>query len=236
MSVRFPSLHFPSPTPIRGRSCFVHVKQEGILEVLRATGIQHFLVPLPVLSDKIFHLLNHAVQAHVCARKVLQNAQGDFKHLQGTDKVPEPIILAGLVLWVLMFWAACIATTTKAIIYPADLEGVPPTWAYLHTHTHSHTYTDTHTHTHTHSAAWTSASSPSHCLICWGFFSRSPSLSNAWFWHPDWRMASPGRGQGLECAHKTDLSMPSAFGDQDRKHLTSSQGLPTLVPGPPWNL
>ena len=150
MSVRFPSLHFPSPTPIRGRSCFVHVKQEGILEVLRATGIQHFLVPLPVLSDKIFHLLNHAVQAHVCARKVLQNAQGDFKHLQGTDKVPEPIILAGLVLWVLMFWAACIATTTKAIIYPADLEGVPPTWAYLHTHTHSHTYTDTHTHTHTH--------------------------------------------------------------------------------------
>ena len=98
MSVRFPSLHFPSPTPIRGRSCFVHVKQEGILEVLRATGIQHFLVPLPVLSDNIFHLLNHAVQAHVCARKVLQNAQGDFKHLQGTDKVPEPIILAGLVL------------------------------------------------------------------------------------------------------------------------------------------
>ena len=102
--------------------------------------------------------------------------------------------------------------------------------------THTHTLTLTHTFIHTHSAAWTSASSPSHRLICWGFFSRSPSLSKAWFWHPDWWMASPGRGQGLECAHKTDLSMPSAFGDQDRKHLTSSKGLPTLIPGPPWNL
>ena len=54
MSVWFPSLRFPSPTPIWARSCLVHVKQEGILEVLRATGIQHLLVPLHVLSDKSF--------------------------------------------------------------------------------------------------------------------------------------------------------------------------------------
>ena len=98
MSLRFPSPPFPPPTPIRGRSCLVHAKQEGINEVLRATGIQHLLVPLHVLSDKIFHFLKHAVQVGVCSRKVFQDAWEDFKHLQGSRQGAEPIVFTGLVL------------------------------------------------------------------------------------------------------------------------------------------
>ena len=98
MLIRFPSLRFPPPTPIPGRSCLVHAKQEGINEVLRATGVQHLLVPLYVLNDKIFHFLNHAVQAGVCARKVFQDAREDFKHLQGSRQGAEPIVFTGLVL------------------------------------------------------------------------------------------------------------------------------------------
>ena len=98
MSVQFPSLCFPSPTHILHRSCLVHAKQEGINEVLRATGIQHLLVPLHVLSDKIFHFFNHAVQAGVCARKVFQDARKDFKHLQGSRQGAEPIVFTWLVL------------------------------------------------------------------------------------------------------------------------------------------
>ena len=83
---------------IRGRSCLVHAKQEGINEVLRATGVQHLLVPLHVLSDKSFHFFNHAVQADVFARKVFQDAREDFKHLQGSQQGTEPIVFTGLVL------------------------------------------------------------------------------------------------------------------------------------------
>ena len=83
---------------IRGRSCLVHAKQEGINEVLRATGIQHLLVPLHVLSDKSFHFFNHAVQVGVYARKVFQDAREDFKHLQGNRQGAESIVFTGLVL------------------------------------------------------------------------------------------------------------------------------------------
>ena len=89
---------FPTPNAHLGQSCLVHAKQEGINEVLRATGIQHLLVPLHVLSDKIFHFLKHAVQAGVCARKVFQDAREDFKYLQGSRQGTEPIVFTGLVL------------------------------------------------------------------------------------------------------------------------------------------
>ena len=98
MSVRFPSLRFPSPTPIWARSCLVHVKQEGILEVLGATGIQHLLAPLHVLSDKPFTSWI-MLYKHVCVSgNCFQDAWGDFKLLQGGRQGPRPIILAGLVL------------------------------------------------------------------------------------------------------------------------------------------
>ena len=99
MSVRFPSLRFPSPTPIWARSCLVHLKQEGILEVLRATGIQHLLVPLHVLSDKSFTSWI-MLYKHVCVRQEsVFKMPGEISNsYRVADKAPEPIILAGLVL------------------------------------------------------------------------------------------------------------------------------------------
>lgn len=98
VSVVCPSLCFPpTPPPIQLGPCLVHADQEGINEVLRGAGVQHFPVPLDALNDKIFHFLNFAVQASVDARKVFQDAGEEFKHLQGSKEVPESV-LSGLVL------------------------------------------------------------------------------------------------------------------------------------------
>jgi hypothetical protein len=84
------------PLPIQSGPCLVHVDQEGINEELCGTGILHLLV---LFKYKIFQFLNIPVHASVRAKKELQIAWVDFKHLgRGREYHTTCSTISGIVL------------------------------------------------------------------------------------------------------------------------------------------